>query len=203
MPGQWQSGDWTAEQDATIRKLKAENKSWKDIAIEVGASKKDVQNRFKELQKSQEDGKKGDEKKKDNSPAEYSGLGALFDSEAAPFGEKEKKDKKDNRSSPEPEKKKKKDSQAQKKEEKSDKSSPTKTVPGGAGTAKQEMTAVDKAPKPDDIWTKDDCAVLGMLKERYENHKWQHMQAGFFNWTGRMVNASIIEEKFKDDGVAL
>jgi hypothetical protein len=29
-----------------------------------------------------------------------------------------------------------------------------------------------------------------------------HLQADFYNWTGRMVIAEIIEQKFKDDGAA-
>jgi hypothetical protein len=41
--------------------MKAENKSWKDIALEVGASKKDVQNRYKELMKN--DGEKKEKEK--------------------------------------------------------------------------------------------------------------------------------------------
>ncbi len=57
---------WTSEQDAKIEEMKAENKSWKDIALEVGASKKDVQHRFKELTKSDgESEKKPEEKKND------------------------------------------------------------------------------------------------------------------------------------------
>lgn len=57
---------WTSEQDAKIKEMKADNKSWKDIALEVGASKKGVQNRYKELTKSDgESEKKPKEKKND------------------------------------------------------------------------------------------------------------------------------------------
>ena len=57
---------WTSEQDAKIKEMKADNKSWKDIALEVGASKKDVQNRYRELTKSDgESGKEPEEKKND------------------------------------------------------------------------------------------------------------------------------------------
>ncbi|PMD28149.1 hypothetical protein NA56DRAFT_639830 [Hyaloscypha hepaticicola] len=43
--------------------MKAENKSWKGIALEVGASKKDVQNRYKELTKSVGESESESEKK--------------------------------------------------------------------------------------------------------------------------------------------
>lgn len=49
--------------------MKEENKSWKDIAAEVGASKKDVQNRYKELMKSG-DGEKKDEDKTEEKKGE-------------------------------------------------------------------------------------------------------------------------------------
>ncbi|RDW69954.1 hypothetical protein BP5796_08351 [Coleophoma crateriformis] len=197
MPGQWKAGDWTPELDATIMKLKSENKSWKDIAIEVSASKKDAQNRFKELQKAEEDKKKGKEGTTANEDS---------DGNAAPSEGTVKEKDKECRADPG----KKEDSKAQKKDDKPDKSSPSGAAPEEPSTSQQDMAATstvtprgEKGLKPDEIWTKDDCAVLEMLKERYEAHKWQHMQAGFFNWTGRMVVASIIEKKFKDDEVAL
>jgi len=54
--------------------------------------------------------------------------------------------------------------------------------------------------RPDGVWTEDDCEILEYLKNKYEENKWLHMQAGFYNWTGRMVIAQLIEQKFKDDG---
>jgi hypothetical protein len=56
--------------------------------------------------------------------------------------------------------------------------------------------------QPNDIWSKDDCEVLEYLMAKYSEHKWLHMQAGFFNWTGRMITAEVIERKFRDDGAA-
>lgn len=51
-----------------------------------------------------------------------------------------------------------------------------------------------------EIWTEEDCTVLEELMKRYKEHKWLNMQAQFFNWTGRMISAEMIEKKFKDDG---
>jgi hypothetical protein len=54
--------------------------------------------------------------------------------------------------------------------------------------------------RPDLIWTAEDCGLLEDLENNYTRNKWLHMQADFFNWSGRMVDASIIERKFKEDG---
>lgn len=52
----------------------------------------------------------------------------------------------------------------------------------------------------DSIWSKRDVDILEGLEDGLVNHKWMHMQAEFYNWTGRMIQAEIIEQKFKDDG---
>lgn len=54
--------------------------------------------------------------------------------------------------------------------------------------------------RPDLIWSTEDCHLLEDLENNYTRNKWLHMQADFFNWSGRMVDASIIERKFKEDG---
>ena len=51
---------WTEAQDSKIKEMKDAGKSWKEIALEVGASKNDVTKRFKELNKT------GDEKSGDS-----------------------------------------------------------------------------------------------------------------------------------------
>ncbi|KAG9229715.1 hypothetical protein BJ875DRAFT_522223 [Amylocarpus encephaloides] len=56
--------------------------------------------------------------------------------------------------------------------------------------------------KPNSIWSKDDCEVLEELERRHKNNKWLEVQAGFFNWTGRMVEGEIIQKKFREDGAA-
>src|ERR1700712_1680620 len=41
---------WSKEQDENILKMKGENKTWKEICEVVKATKKEVQERYKELQ---------------------------------------------------------------------------------------------------------------------------------------------------------
>lgn len=48
----------------------------------------------------------------------------------------------------------------------------------------------------DGIWSREDCETLELLEQRYRDHKWLQMQAGFYNMTGRMVSADIIRLKF-------
>ncbi|KAL3425692.1 hypothetical protein PVAG01_02483 [Phlyctema vagabunda] len=221
MPGQWKSDDWSADQDATITRMKSDNRSWKDIAIEVGASKKDVQNRFKELQAAEAEAtaEPASAEKKDDTPADGDGgfgdMGGLFDDaggEAEPEKEKEPekpKEKQDKKQKKQHKNKNGKENQPSKAPEpdKSEASAPASEENPAEKQSTQPKPQLEqqaaRSLKADDIWTMDDCGVLEMLKERYEQHKWQHMQAGFFNFTGRMIGAELIEKKFRDDGLSL
>ncbi|KAH8821768.1 hypothetical protein F5884DRAFT_102332 [Xylogone sp. PMI_703] len=53
--------------------------------------------------------------------------------------------------------------------------------------------------RPNFIWSQEDCEVLEMLEEQYVEQKWLQLQAKFFNWTGRMIPAEIIQKKFEED----
>lgn len=52
--------------------------------------------------------------------------------------------------------------------------------------------------KADDSWSREDCEILEMLEARYREQKWLSMQASFYNLTGRMVRADIIERKLSE-----
>jgi hypothetical protein len=55
--------------------------------------------------------------------------------------------------------------------------------------------------KADDNWSREDCEILEMLEARYREQKWLSMQASFYNLTGRMVRADIIERKLSETGL--
>lgn len=55
--------------------------------------------------------------------------------------------------------------------------------------------------KPDNIWSQDDLEILEILEARYVEHKWLRIQADFYNYTGRMIVADVIEQKFRADGL--
>jgi hypothetical protein len=52
--------------------------------------------------------------------------------------------------------------------------------------------------KPDENWSREDCEILEMLEARYREQKWLSMQASFYNMTGRMIRADIIERKLSE-----
>jgi hypothetical protein len=308
--------EWTSDQDEKIKSMKGENKSWKDIALEVGASKKDVQNRYKELMKSSSasgDGEKKDENTSngwetvvedtDVGNGNMPDFGALFEDEPADSGEKKGEEKSgwdnnnssggnwgnsgsgekndwgsnnnngnnwDNSGSGSGDGEKKQESSGWdtkcnsggnnnwdnsgsgdggkeqkggpgKNKNKNDKQQNGGNNKGGGGNwgssggnnsnqggngghrknqesggsgysnpfddshaiGEEEEASKGKGRlKPDAVWTQDDCEVLEWLESKYEENKWLHMQAGFYNWTGRMVIAELIQKKFRDDGAA-
>lgn len=55
--------------------------------------------------------------------------------------------------------------------------------------------------RPNSIWSESDVDLLMFLEDRYNQEKWLQLQAGFFNWTGRMVDSEIIKAKFQEDGL--
>lgn len=74
------------------------------------------------------------------------------------------------------------------------------TNPESSGSGGSREQSMHKSLQPDNIWTEEDCRIMEELEKRHRENKWLEIQAGFFNWTGRMVVAEIIEKKFKRDG---
>ncbi|KAE8450210.1 hypothetical protein EG329_006991 [Mollisiaceae sp. DMI_Dod_QoI] len=218
--------EWTSEQDKTISKMKSDGKPWKEIASALGSSKSNVQHRYKELMKEEKESKKDDEEKPKEGGDQFghqtdeevlAGLDALLASFDEPGdankdkndgatqntdGGKEKKSnygagggKKD--------KKHKKQGGGGDNQNKDQISKPgdgdNEDNGGGHGGYNFSGPQIYGKLKPDSMWSKDDCDVLENMMERYEGEKWLHMQAGFYNWTGRMVAAEFIEKKFKHD----
>lgn len=283
--------------------MKSENKSWKDIALEVGASKKDVQNRFKELMKSSSsnsgDGEKKDEGGNNGWDTASNGWATVVDDSGAGmdgdrngnmpdfstlFDDVDNGDNKDDggertegkngwdvcnnggnnwgnsrggvrekkqeggwdttgnnggnnncgNSGTVDESKKQKGGKNKTQQNggsqnsnggknwssssnnNSSSSNHKKNRSSNSGYSnpfsdRHAISDSDPEPqkesgkgrlRPDGIWTQDDCEVLEWLESKYEENKWLHMQAGFYNWTGRMVIAELIQKKFKDDGAA-
>jgi hypothetical protein len=217
--------------------MKEDNKSWKDIALEVSASKKDVQNRYKELMNGGDGGQNKSDEKKDEGGWETTGgsgwgaddggvmgggnmpdFGALFVDEAEDGGDEQsegegqwqKKNSTNGNGGGKNGRGGKKQKQNGNKQQNGNHNQQTN---GGGSQNSQgggssygnpfddppEQTPTGKL-RPDGVWTEDDCEILEYLKNKYEENKWLHMQAGFYNWTGRMVIAQLIEQKFKDDG---
>lgn len=61
-----------------------------------------------------------------------------------------------------------------------------------------EDDAAHKSLHPDGVWTVADLEVLAEVEQQYRRLKWMHVQAGFYNMTGRMVGAEVIKAKFEE-----
>jgi len=73
-----------------------------------------------------------------------------------------------------------------------------KTGDGGDGKKADRGAGSGGRLKADDNWSREDCEILEMLEARYREQKWLSMQASFYNLTGRMVRADIIERKLSE-----
>jgi hypothetical protein len=170
-----QSSGWTKTQDDKIVAMKNAGNSWKMIAQEVGASKKDVTNRYKELSESvDKSGENGD-------PFAFGDMPGMFNDDGPTESSKLQA---------QPQRKLKKE-QKGKKGEKEDKD---KVI---VDTAALEVEHGKKVLVPDAVWTSGDLEVLATVEQRYREFKWMHVQAGFYNLTGRMVGSEVIKAKFE------
>lgn len=161
--------------------MKKAGNSWKMIAHEVGASKKDVTNRFKELSKA------GEKSGENDDPLPFGDMPGMFTEDepaedSKPPAKLQKKGKGE------------KGEKGGGKGEKGEKGEKDKIL---VDTAALEAEHGKKVLVPDAIWTIGDLEVLADVEERYREMKWMHVQAGFYNMTGRMVGSEVIKAKFE------
>jgi hypothetical protein len=163
--------------------MKKAGNSWKMIAHEVGASKKDVTYRHKELSesinKSAEDG-----------DTDHFGIGDL----PGMFNDDDSTEKLTPQ--PQPAKKLNKVQKGEKEDkvENEEKREENKVI---VDTAALEVEHGKKQLVPDAVWTVGDLEVLANVEQRYRKFKWMHVQAGFYNLTGRMIGSEVIKAKFE------
>lgn len=161
--------------------MKKAGNSWKMIAQEVGASKKDVTNRFKELGK---EGEKSGETD-DHLPVGDM-LGMFTEDEPTEDPKIPVKPQKDGKAE--------KGGRKGANGAKGEKGARDKVM---VNKAAMEADSGNKVLVPDAIWTIGDLEVLANVEERYRELKWMHVQAGFYNMTGRMVGSEVIKAKFE------
>ncbi|TGO57745.1 hypothetical protein BCON_0062g00140 [Botryotinia convoluta] len=202
--------EWTKEQDSKLMAMKRENKTWKEISGELGTGKKEVVARYKALQEQEktedeeekaeveENPKKVEKKKKikctaqvDNEDTEEE----IYISPDCPYHQP--KSKNSAASAPKQEKKKKRKSYGELDRDRDDEDEEQEEGMQGNGHGNQQGHL-----RPDKIWSAEDCETLEYLMEKHRSTQWLQLQAGFFNYTGRMVKAEFIERKFRKDGLA-
>ncbi|RDL34972.1 uncharacterized protein BP5553_06903 [Venustampulla echinocandica] len=228
---------WTEEQDSKLREMKKANKSWKEITIALGASKKEVVARHNELTQmddgAAEANQSNDAIGKDDKPEDggFGDMAAIFD-DAVDVGENTTPEQgvasaeggsKPQKSDKQKGKEKALSRRPQEGDQKSEECDCPDCIqerqagrtqqginygkvgqiyPESSASGGQTEESVHRSLQPDNIWTEEDCRILEELEKRHRENKWLEVQAGFFNWTGRMVAAEIIEKKFKGDRVA-
>ncbi|KAF5879197.1 uncharacterized protein Bfra_006402 [Botrytis fragariae] len=202
--------EWTKEQDLKLMAMKKENKTWKEISGELCTGKKEVVARYKALQeqeKTEDEEKKAEveekpknvEKRKkikctaqvDNEDTEEE----IYISPDCPYHQP--KSKTSAASAPKQEKKKKRKSYGELDKDRDDEDEEQEERMQGNGHGNQQGHL-----RPDKIWSAEDCETLEYLMEKHRSTQWLQLQAGFFNYTGRMVKAEFIERKFRKDGLA-
>ncbi|KAJ8064862.1 hypothetical protein OCU04_007171 [Sclerotinia nivalis] len=204
--------EWTKEQDEKLMAMKKENKTWKDIAGELGTGKKEVVARYKVLQEQEktedeqeeeEQKPKKTEKKKNikctaqvdkNEDTEEE----IYISPDCPYHQPKSKS-----SAPPPkqDKKKKRKSYGELDRDRDDEEEENEERMQG-NTNEYGRANEQGRLRPDKIWSAEDCETLEYLMEKHRSTQWLQLQAGFFNYTGRMIKAEFIERKFRKDGLA-
>lgn len=173
------TSSWTPAQDETINSMRQRGDSWRMIAQAVGAAKRDVVARWKELCEAARDD-------------DLAGVAAMFDD--GPAG-----DKGAAASTPKG---------GHHHHHHHHRNSPSNPQPSQQPHANDAAVRVDlaaleddaahKSLRPDAVWTVADLEVLADLEQQYRRLKWMHVQAGFYNMTGRMVGAEVIRAKFEE-----
>lgn len=195
-------GEWTQEQDDRLMAMKKENKTWKDIVGRLGTSKKDTVARYKILQakeKEEEKPKKPEKKKQNNNnnikctTQADKNEGSEDDFYIAPdCPYHHPKSKSSSSKSGKKEKKRKSYGELDRnRDDEEDEEERARESRNGKGHL-----------RPDHIWSAEDCETLEYLMEKHTSTQWLQLQAGFFNYTGRMIKAEFIERKFRKDGLA-
>lgn len=79
-------------------------------------------------------------------------------------------------------------------------------IPHGIGTrlyinqyARHLLRNQDRIPEADDKFDEEDCILLALTESQLEHGRWEQIQAGFANLTGRMVPVEVLKYKLGGD----
>ena len=171
---------FTAEDDATLKRLKDEGKTWAQIVEVLGRNKGVLSARYKEIKDGgagNNDTKK-EEKKEDN---KNGGNGA---DEGKKDNSNNKKENKKQDKKPEPAK---------------PASAKAASVAGSNGEARFTMNEW-MTLQEDNVFSFGELQCLSELMMRDERHRWMRLASAFYDKTGRRVHPDDIREKFGEVG---
>ncbi|KAK5120496.1 hypothetical protein LTR85_006151 [Meristemomyces frigidus] len=218
-----EEAEWTADEDAKLKALKADNTPWKQIAEEMSRPQYQLKARFKEIkdtdggdEKKDDDGGKkgGDGGGKKNKNKNKGGGGGGDEGEGKKGGGEGKKNKQkgDSKQNQTAEEKKaagmkiaaeKKAAAAKEKEKKHaaekapSKAGSTRSTPRNGGEAKFTMNEW-MTLQEDSLFSFGELQCLSELILRDQNQTWLRIAAAFYDKTGRRVHPEDIREKFEE-----
>lgn len=195
------SAPWGAEDDEQLKALKAEGKTWRQIAEITGRSQGLLKEKWKPLNPDNPANKAGAEDKKDGNGG----------------GDGGKKDNGGNNNEPKNEKQSKKQAkQAAKEEAKKADADPTKPaskVPSATKAPAGKTPSVARSDgqarftmqewmtlQEDDVFSFGELQCLSELMLRDERQRWQRIASAFYDKTGRRVHPEDVREKFGEMG---
>lgn len=191
---------WTPEEDAKLKALKGEGKTWRQIGEEMGRGKAALQVRWKEIGGAGGNAGGNDQGKK-NDGAAKSGSEQGKKDEAAKGGEGKKQEGKQEVEGKQGKKNKvgKGGGDNQGVEEKKEQSV-AKNESLKAADAHQEtrFTMGDwLVLQEDDLFSFGELQCLSELIAKDCDQSWQRISANFFNLTGRRIHPNDVREKFE------
>ena len=181
---------FTVEEDERLKKMKAEGKTWREIATEMHRPQGQLKNRNKEINPDGDGGEGYRGGKKDGNGKRGGGDNENNNNHAQNKEESKKDKKAAKEDQPEKEKKEKPSNKAPSK-------APSKAVSNGEArfTMKEWITLQE-----DDMFSFGELQCLSELLMRDENQRWLRIASRFFDLTGRRVHPQDIKEKFAEIG---
>ena len=158
--------------------MKTAGKTWNEIGQELGRSKRQVQDRHKELNKDG-GGDAGAAAKKDEGGKKNDGGGKK--------GGDNKGDKKENKK--------------EDKKQAAEKKVPSNKAPSNAGSGQARFTMNEwMTLQEDDLFSFGELQCLSEIMMRDGRHRWMRIASAFWDKTGRRVHPEDIREKFAEMG---
>ncbi|KAI1342629.1 hypothetical protein F5Y15DRAFT_413137 [Xylariaceae sp. FL0016] len=196
--------EWTPEQDRTIVTMKAKGKTWAEIRNKVGESKQECHMRHKEIRRLADK------------------IGLTIDELNALYASKDKKAKGKGKEKAKPKKKRVVivTPLTSESSESSDSSESTESSADDSSTSSEDQRTDPEAElrasrrhyymvelnkqytnqkklKHSGLYSPSDHKILAVIEARYRANKWMEIQSEFFNATGQIIDAKIIERMFQ------
>ncbi|KAM0722846.1 hypothetical protein Q7P37_001044 [Cladosporium fusiforme] len=190
--GQFKGPDvaWTPEEDAKLKAMKADGKTWKEISVEMLRGANMLKNRFKELAGKDQGQQDGADKGKGGGDQSQKGNNNQNNKQGGGQGKQDKKDKKNN-------------NQNANKDDSKPKQDNNKKAPSKA-PSKTNINNDTRFTMNDWLTVQEDgvfsfgelqCLSELLVKDSYQN--WQRVAAKFFDLTGRRVHPDDVRDKFE------